>query len=96
MLINDKGGHMQSLQKVIADKITFYKKSGISKAEALTKIINKLIKSRYSGTTNLASDTGMSPELFLKLDKTGTMTMEEAMKTLQLKKEIDCLIEQRI
>jgi hypothetical protein len=38
----------------------------------------------------------LSPELFLKLDKTGTMTMEEAIKTLQLKKEIDCLIEQRI
>jgi hypothetical protein len=53
MLINDKAGHMQSLQKVIADKITFYKKSGFSKADALTKIINKLIKKRYSSSTSL-------------------------------------------
>lgn len=85
---------MQSLLGVIEKKIALYKKAGVSKSDALTKILNKLIKKRYQ-TTGSAADTGIDHELFLKMKRAGH-NMEEAVKTLQLKKEIDCLIEQRI
>lgn len=87
---------MQSLLGVIEKKIALYKKSGVSKSDALTKILNKLIKKRYQ-TPGCSADTGIDHDLYLKMKRAGhTIGMEEAVKTLQLKKEIDCLIEQRI
>lgn len=67
----------------------------MSKSDALTKILNKLIKKRYQMTDSV--DTAIDHDLFLKMKRAGhSMSVEEAVKTLQLKKEIDCLIEQRI
>lgn len=92
---------MQNLQQVVAKKLIIYRKRGLSQADALGKIINKLIKKRYQGSSGggelIGADSAQCSsdelDLCLKLKKHSGLTMEETMKTLQLKKEIEFLLE---
>lgn len=80
-----------------------YRKRGMTNIEAMNRAIHKLIQKKQStqingieNKLNTSSTIGYDPELYSKLKKTAGLSVEESMKTIQLKKEIDNLMNQRM
>lgn len=70
---------------------------GLTHAESLDRILKKMIRSRDpldSNTSTRGSDFDL--ELINKVRKQSGMNHEEAVKTLQLKRELDRILEQKL
>lgn len=98
--IKDNGsGQMQRLLAVVTQRLFLYRKKGFTHVEALNRIINKLIKKRCSGRSpsdNSSQTTSYDMDLVSKIRKASGMSYEETIKTLQLQKELDSLLEARM
>ncbi|CDW87139.1 UNKNOWN [Stylonychia lemnae] len=99
--IISENGSLQNLHGVVGRKLLLYRKRGMTQAEALNRVIQKLIHIKQIPSSNDSQLRCNSPiyeqqELIAKLRKSNGLTVEESQKTLQLKKEIDKLMHQTL
>ena len=66
---------------------------GLTRVDAINRILSKIIKHKGSpNQSNFISD----PETYAKLRKQSGLAHEDVIKTMQLKKEIDYIIETKL
>lgn len=87
---------MQNLELAVAKRLKIYRMKGLSHTDALNKFLNKLVKKRFSQGYSSPNAATYDHELVAKLRKVSGMSHEETVKTLQLKKELDYLLENRL
>lgn len=92
-----KDNELLNFQRAIAKKMIAYRKRGYGQEEAFSKVINKcMIKQQqiqlfqqYSTKSDLVP---YDPEMFSKIKKIAGLSYDEFMKSLQLKRQIDNMI----
>lgn len=88
---------MQSLHAVIAKKLYFYMQSkGLTRVDAINRILAKIIKQKGSPASQQSLSFVSDPDTYAKLRKQSGLNHEDVVKTMQLKKEIDYIIESKL
>lgn len=90
--MGESGGHMQKWLQAVQNQLISYRKRGFTHSEALEKILNKMIKKRDPSEA-YSTPVDFDQELINKVRKQSGMNYEETVKTLQLKRELDRLLE---
>eukprot|EP00347_Sterkiella_histriomuscorum_P003474 403364159 len=104
-IIAESGNVLQNFQQALSKKIILYLKKGLTHNEAMNRALQKILYKnshmqvqllQNNSNQGVGSAGAYDPETYAKLRKNTGMSNDETLKTIQLKKEIDNLMNSKL